>query len=225
MLSELQRSSGRPNQNRSSSSLRHPSIRHLSLRHPSLFHTSLRRLSLNVVFREWIRWNRPNFSTGPKSQCRSFTANDVLMSDGPKLGKADVQELGRQMQDGFSAESRRRQEDYTKMEEAMTAKMEEGFRNEQQARQHAQKEIMLGIKNEENAQMVQIVLQATKDKIRQLESGSGSGSIVVRSQYCRWKRAKRYFRKTISGSGRSAQRLFHAEKAGVQGLDHGLQTM
>ena len=45
------------------------------------------------------------------------------------------------MQDGFAAESRRRQEDYNKMGETMTAKMEEGFRNEQQVRQ-AQKEII-----------------------------------------------------------------------------------
>ena len=74
---------------------------------------------------------------------------------------------------------RRRQEDYINMEEAMTAKMEEGFRNEQQARQQAQKEIMAGLKNEENArQMVQTDLQAIKDKIRQLESGSSSGSTV-----------------------------------------------
>ena len=61
----------------------------------------------------------------------------------------------------------------------MTAKMEEGFRNEQQARQQAQNEIMAGLKNEENArQMVQTDLQAIKEKIRQLESGSGSGSTV-----------------------------------------------
>ena len=51
----------------------------------------------------------------------------------------DVQNVGRPVHDGFAAESRRRQEDYIKMEEAMTAKMEEGFRNEQQARQQAQK--------------------------------------------------------------------------------------
>ena len=50
------------------------------------------------------------------------------------LGKhmQDVQNLGKQMQDGFAAESVRRQEDYSKMEKTMTAKMEEGFRNEQQ---------------------------------------------------------------------------------------------
>ena len=61
----------------------------------------------------------------------------------------------------------------------MTAKMEEGFRNEQQAKQQAQKEIMNGIKNEENArQMVQHDVQTSKDKIRQLEAGSDSGSTV-----------------------------------------------
>ena len=42
------------------------------------------------------------------------------------------------------------------MEENMSAKMAEGFRNEQQARQQAQNEIMKGLKNEENArQLVQ----------------------------------------------------------------------
>ena len=61
----------------------------------------------------------------------------------------------------------------------MTDKMEEGFRNEQQARQQAQKEIMAGLENEENARhMVQTDSQAIKEKIRQLESGSGSGSTV-----------------------------------------------
>ena len=97
------------------------------------------------------------------------------------LGKEmqDVQNLGGQMQDGYAAESRRRQEDYNKMEEAGTAKMEEGFRNEQQARPQAQKQIMAGLENEENArQMVQIDLQAIKDKMRQRESGSGSGGTV-----------------------------------------------
>ena len=56
----------------------------------------------------------------------------------------ELQNLGKQMQDGFATESCRRQEDYKKMEEAMTTKMEEGFRNEQQAREQAQKEIMDG---------------------------------------------------------------------------------
>ena len=61
----------------------------------------------------------------------------------------------------------------------MTAKTEEGFRNEQQARQLAQREIMNGLKNEENArQMVQNDLITIKEKIRQLELGSGSGSTV-----------------------------------------------
>ena len=57
----------------------------------------------------------------------------------------EVQNLGEQMQDGFATESCRRQEDYIKMEEAMTTKMEEGFRNEQQAREQARKEIMVQI--------------------------------------------------------------------------------
>ena len=91
----------------------------------------------------------------------------------------EVQNLGKQMQDGFATESCRRKEDYNKMEEAMTAKMEDGFRNEEQARQQTQKEITAGLKNEANArQMVQNHLQAIKDKIKQLESGSGSGSTV-----------------------------------------------
>ena len=91
----------------------------------------------------------------------------------------EVQNLGKQMQDGFATESCRRLEDHKKMEEAMTTKVEEGPRGEQQAREQAQKEIMDGFKNGENArQVVQNDLQAIKDKIRQLESGSGSGSTV-----------------------------------------------
>ena len=53
--------------------------------------------------------------------------------------------LGKQMKDGFAVESRRSEKDDNKMEEAMTAKMEEGLRNEQQARQQALKEIMTGL--------------------------------------------------------------------------------
>ena len=60
-----------------------------------------------------------------------------------------VQNLGKQMQEGFAAERTRRQQDfeiesqkrrddYNNMERTMTAKMQEGFRNEQQARQQAQ---------------------------------------------------------------------------------------
>ena len=102
--------------------------------------------------------------TGPNSQCQSVTANDDVVWEGRC-------KMYRQMLYGFAAE--RSREDYNKMEQAMTAKMEEGFRNEQQAREQAQKEIMAGLKNEENArEMVQIDLQAIKDKTRQLESGS-----------------------------------------------------
>ena len=91
----------------------------------------------------------------------------------------EVQNLGKQMQDGFATESCRRQEDYKKMDAAMTTQMEEGFRNEEKARQQTEKEIMAGLENEANArQMVQNDLQAMKGVIRQLESGSGSGSTV-----------------------------------------------
>ena len=61
----------------------------------------------------------------------------------------------------------------------MTTKMEEGFKNEQQARQQARKEIMDELENEEHAQqMVQNDLLAIKDEIRQLVLGSCSGSTV-----------------------------------------------
>ena len=123
--------------------------------------------------------------------------------------------------------SRRRQADYIKMEEVMTAKMKEGFRNEQQARQQAQKKTMAGLENEGNArQMVQIDLQAIKDKIRQLESGSNSGGTVGSEvSTAVGKRAKRYFRKTTAGSGRSTQRLLCAATNGVEGLGHGPQAV
>ena len=85
-------------------------------------------------------------------------------------------ERSRRQQD-FHIESQKRRDDYNNMEKMMTAKNGRcGFRNEQQARQQAQKELM---KNEEHArQMVQNDLQTIKEKIRQLESGSGSGSTV-----------------------------------------------
>ena len=73
-----------------------------------------------------------------------------------------IRNLGKQMQEGFAAERTRRQQDfdiesqkrrddYNEMERTMTAKMEEGLRNEQQSRQQAQEEIMNGLKNQENA--------------------------------------------------------------------------
>ena len=49
-------------------------------------------------------------------------------------------ERSRRPQD-FDIESHKRRDDYHNMEKTMTAKMEEGFRNEQQAKQQAQKEI------------------------------------------------------------------------------------
>ena len=79
------------------------------------------------------------------------------------------------MQDGCATESCRRQEDYTKTEEAMTTKMEEGFRNEQHAREQAQKEIMDGLENEEKPPTDGTDRLTSKDKIRHLESGSGIG--------------------------------------------------
>ena len=65
-----------------------------------------------------------------------------------------MQSLGKQMQDGFAAERIRRKEDYKNMEEMMSAKMQEGFRSEQQARRQAQNEIMKGLKNERLCQTV-----------------------------------------------------------------------
>ena len=63
----------------------------------------------------------------------------LLCTTVQKLGKQmqDVQNLGKLMQDGCAAERVTRQEEYKNMEENMSAKMEEGFRNEQQARQQA----------------------------------------------------------------------------------------
>ena len=61
----------------------------------------------------------------------------ILCATVQSLGKQmqDVQNLGKQMQDGFAVESLRRQEDFRNMEKTTTAKMEEGFRSELQARQ------------------------------------------------------------------------------------------
>ena len=76
-----------------------------------------------------------------------------------------VQNLGKQMQDGFAAESLRRHEDYRNMQKTMTAKMEEGFRSEQQARQQAPSEMMKGLTDEENAR---------QEEMKSLNIGSGS---------------------------------------------------
>ena len=73
---------------------------------------------------------------------------------------------------------RSRMREMRREQTVLNKKMEdEGFRNE--AREHAQKEMMAELKNEANARhVVQNDLQAIKDKIRQLESGSYSGCTV-----------------------------------------------
>ena len=59
--------------------------------------------------------------------------------------------------------------------QTMTAKMEEGFKSEQQARHLAQSEIMKGLKDEENArQMVQKDLEVLKEEMYSQQMGSGS---------------------------------------------------
>ena len=79
------------------------------------------------------------------------------------------------MQDGFAAKSLRRHEDYRNMQKTMTAKMEDGFRSEQQARQLAQSEMMKGLKDEENArEMVEKDLEVPKEEMKSLKIGSGS---------------------------------------------------
>ena len=79
----------------------------------------------------------------------------------------DVQNLGKQMQDGFAAERIKRQGDYGNTEETMSAKMEEGFR------QQAQNERMKGLKNEEIArQFVQRDLAVMKEEIKNLMMAS-----------------------------------------------------
>ena len=80
------------------------------------------------------------------------------------------------MQEGFAAERTRRQEvfeteslkrkdDCNKMEQTMTAKMDDGFKSGQMARQQAQDEIM---------QMVKKDLDAFKEEMSCLLRGSGS---------------------------------------------------
>ena len=72
------------------------------------------------------------------------------------------------MQEGFAAERTRRQEDSetaSKMEQTMTAKMEDGFKGEPMARQQAQDEI---------TQMVKKDLDAFKEEMKSLQMGSGS---------------------------------------------------
>ena len=55
------------------------------------------------------------------------------------------------MHEELASERRNRHEDFAKMEQKMSDKVEEGVKSEQLARQQAQKEIMKGLKNEENA--------------------------------------------------------------------------
>ena len=82
-----------------------------------------------------------------------------------------VQNLGKQMQEGYAVERTRRQQDfdtqsqkrrddYNKMEQTMTAKMEDGFRGDKVARRRAQDEIK---------QMVKKDLVAFKEEMKSLQ--------------------------------------------------------
>ena len=62
--------------------------------------------------------------------------------------------LGAQMKDGFATAGLWRQEDYKNLEEKMSAEMEEGFKNEENARN-----------------LVQHVLAVMKDEIKNLKHG------------------------------------------------------
>ena len=111
-----------------------------------------------------------------------------------------------------------------KMEKTMTAKMEEGFRNEQQAKQLAQREIMDGFKNEDR-QMVQNGSLTSKEKIRQLELGSASGSTVGSDA------STAVGKDTAEPSRDQHQELvfvsmiLYAKKDGIQRMGHRLQAM
>ena len=65
-----------------------------------------------------------------------------------------VKMLGTQMREGFDTEGARREEDHKNLEEKMSARMEEGFKNEQQARQQIHSEIMQEFTNEEHARQL-----------------------------------------------------------------------
>ena len=86
-----------------------------------------------------------------------------------------VKTLGTRMKEGFETEGALRKEDYKSLEEKMSARMEEGFKNEQHAGQQIQSEIVHGFKKEENARkMVQNELAVMKDELKSLKMGSGS---------------------------------------------------
>ena len=61
----------------------------------------------------------------------------------------------------------RRQEDNKKMEAAMTTKMGEGFRNEQQTREQENEEMIYGLENEENARADEHVWSLMLARVRQ----------------------------------------------------------
>ena len=86
-----------------------------------------------------------------------------------------VQNLGKQMPEGFAAETKRqedfetesqkRQDDYNKMEKKMTAKLVDGFKGEEMARQQAQDEVKQRAKKD---------LDAIKEEMNSLQKKNGS---------------------------------------------------
>ena len=68
-------------------------------------------------------------------------------------------------------EEQSRRKDCTMMEQKMPAKMEQGLRNEQQARQQAQNEIMKGLDEESATQMVHKDVAVMKQENKKCQVG------------------------------------------------------
>ena len=116
--------------------------------------------SENIVLESSSPGNGSDDPMGQTARTEQYQNNDLLQQ--MTILCQTVQNLETQMQEGFAAERTRRQQDFdtenqkrqdddNKIDKTMTAKMKEGFRNEQQARQLAHSEMMNGLKNEENA--------------------------------------------------------------------------
>ena len=113
-----------------------------------------------------LTWSEPQ-----RNRTEQHQNNDLLQqmpvscAAVQSLGKQmqNVRSIGGQMQEGFATESRRSRN----MEKTTTAKMEEGFRSEQLARQQAENEI----------KQMQKHLDVLKEEMRSLKNGNRTHSL------------------------------------------------
>ena len=96
----------------------------------------------NTVFEGKAHGDLPDEPMGQTPRAEQYQNTDLLQQ--MTISCQTMQNLCKQMQEGFAG-----RDDYNKMEQTMTAKMEQGFRSEKTARQQTQDKIKHMVKKDQ----------------------------------------------------------------------------